>query len=365
MDRYGHLGGRGGHRYSSPEPSTKASSSPSHHRRYLDSHASVTGNEDPNPNPNGESPQPMTTSSSRRHSQHKDEHDDDASFPASITTHFMPNSSHGPDATRASSPLEHSSDSVMGSKLGGGLVHSSSVSSFASSASSSSLPRKGFLGSIKLEAGTSSPPPSRGQQEYSALGMGEHDRSDFGDHNHRRGLSNSYVFGNPGHASSSSSQMMSPPTPHMPGPSSSSSSSSSSPSVIESVYHSHPLSSGHSHFSSQPFGSSHMEYGCSGGMYGWGATGSGAQQQQQQGGVGRVSTRVRGLTSSAKNHCCSVSGCMKRFKRLEHLKRHIKTHTLERPFACSTIGCNKRFSRSDNLCKLKGLFLCSLYFLFV
>lgn len=66
--------------------------------------------------------------------------------------------------------------------------------------------------------------------------------------------------------------------------------------------------------------------------------------------------RVRGMTSSAKNHCCPVSGCMKRFKRLEHLKRHTKTHTLERPFACSTTGCNKRFSRSDNLCKYFLLF---------
>ncbi|KAK3830325.1 MAG: hypothetical protein J3R72DRAFT_348039, partial [Linnemannia gamsii] len=51
----------------------------------------------------------------------------------------------------------------------------------------------------------------------------------------------------------------------------------------------------------------------------------------------------------SKNHCCPVPGCMKRFKRLEHLKRHTKTHTLERPFACTTSGCNKRFSRSDNL----------------
>ncbi|KAF9136193.1 hypothetical protein BG015_003186 [Linnemannia schmuckeri] len=59
--------------------------------------------------------------------------------------------------------------------------------------------------------------------------------------------------------------------------------------------------------------------------------------------------RVRGSGVPSKNHCCPVPGCMKRFKRLEHLKRHTKTHTLERPFACTSSGCNKRFSRSDNL----------------
>ncbi|KAF9098769.1 hypothetical protein BGX29_007454 [Mortierella sp. GBA35] len=59
--------------------------------------------------------------------------------------------------------------------------------------------------------------------------------------------------------------------------------------------------------------------------------------------------RVRGSGGPSKNHCCPVPGCMKRFKRLEHLKRHTKTHTLERPFACTNSGCNKRFSRSDNL----------------
>ncbi|KAK3838216.1 MAG: hypothetical protein J3R72DRAFT_402512 [Linnemannia gamsii] len=77
-----------------------------------------------------------------------------------------------------------------------------------------------------------------------------------------------------------------------------------------------------------------------------------SQQVSRSTGSGSVTGgggRVRGMTSSAKNHCCPVSGCMKRFKRLEHLKRHTKTHTLERPFACSTAGCNKRFSRSDNL----------------
>ncbi|KAK5822385.1 hypothetical protein F5H01DRAFT_258799, partial [Linnemannia elongata] len=62
-----------------------------------------------------------------------------------------------------------------------------------------------------------------------------------------------------------------------------------------------------------------------------------------------VGGHVRGLGGPSKNHCCPVPGCMKRFKRLEHLKRHTKTHTLERPFVCTNSGCNKRFSRSDNL----------------
>ncbi|GJJ72086.1 hypothetical protein EMPS_04443 [Entomortierella parvispora] len=52
---------------------------------------------------------------------------------------------------------------------------------------------------------------------------------------------------------------------------------------------------------------------------------------------------------SGKHHTCNVIGCSKRFKRLEHLKRHIKTHTLERPFNCPYTTCTKKFSRSDNL----------------
>ena len=43
---------------------------------------------------------------------------------------------------------------------------------------------------------------------------------------------------------------------------------------------------------------------------------------------------------------CPLFSCGRFFKRMEHLKRHLRTHTMERPFACSE--CNKRFSKSDN-----------------
>ena len=44
---------------------------------------------------------------------------------------------------------------------------------------------------------------------------------------------------------------------------------------------------------------------------------------------------------------CPLDTCGRYFKRLEHLKRHVRTHTQERPYVCQR--CGKRFSRSDNL----------------
>ncbi|KAF5318040.1 hypothetical protein D9619_012026 [Psilocybe cf. subviscida] len=73
-----------------------------------------------------------------------------------------------------------------------------------------------------------------------------------------------------------------------------------------------------------------------------------AQQQQQPqlsqslAGVGR-----RHRTVPAKTFKCTGFGdCAMVFSRSEHLARHVRKHTGERPFACH---CSKQFSRLDNL----------------
>ncbi|KAI8992820.1 hypothetical protein BD414DRAFT_535396 [Trametes punicea] len=69
------------------------------------------------------------------------------------------------------------------------------------------------------------------------------------------------------------------------------------------------------------------------------------------GGPGAVGTGVLGGAlvdvPRTKAFVCPLFSCGRMFKRMEHLRRHLRTHTLERPFECEQ--CKKRFSRSDNL----------------
>ncbi|RCH89982.1 homeodomain transcription factor ste12, partial [Rhizopus stolonifer] len=56
-------------------------------------------------------------------------------------------------------------------------------------------------------------------------------------------------------------------------------------------------------------------------------------------------------SSNEKTFICPLTRCGRVFKRLEHLKRHFRTHTMERPYACNM--CGKSFSRTDNLAQHK------------
>ena len=65
------------------------------------------------------------------------------------------------------------------------------------------------------------------------------------------------------------------------------------------------------------------------------------------GSASHSSSSLPAISQRVKAFSCPLFSCGRLFKRLEHLKRHLRTHTSERPFQCQI--CRKRFSRSDNL----------------
>lgn len=55
----------------------------------------------------------------------------------------------------------------------------------------------------------------------------------------------------------------------------------------------------------------------------------------------------KNVNDEKKIHECPL--CHMKFQRPEHVKRHMLSHSSEKPFECPEEGCNKRFNRNDNL----------------
>ncbi|RIB18447.1 hypothetical protein C2G38_1882295, partial [Gigaspora rosea] len=65
-------------------------------------------------------------------------------------------------------------------------------------------------------------------------------------------------------------------------------------------------------------------------------------------GVSNHNSSLSSSSLSRNRHKCDWPGYTWSFKRLEHLKRHMITHTGERKYTCTYPGCGKKFGRSDN-----------------
>ncbi|KAL2865662.1 FTFMHR domain-containing protein [Aspergillus lucknowensis] len=63
--------------------------------------------------------------------------------------------------------------------------------------------------------------------------------------------------------------------------------------------------------------------------------------------------KVRKKSTTAHRKSLSCEYCNRSFARLEHLQRHLRTHTKEKPFSCDI--CSKSFARSDLLVRHERL----------
>lgn len=67
----------------------------------------------------------------------------------------------------------------------------------------------------------------------------------------------------------------------------------------------------------------------------------------QQSARSKSRSKKGGLNETKKVHECPL--CSMKFQRPEHVKRHMLSHSSEKPFVCPEANCAKRFNRNDNL----------------
>ncbi|KAI9317137.1 hypothetical protein BX666DRAFT_149033 [Dichotomocladium elegans] len=76
------------------------------------------------------------------------------------------------------------------------------------------------------------------------------------------------------------------------------------------------------------------------------------QQPPQQNSSTTASTTTSSTERSSKRkifQCKGFGNCSMVFTRSEHLARHTRKHTGEKPYKCIVPGCNRMFSRFDNM----------------
>ncbi|PIA16904.1 hypothetical protein COEREDRAFT_41972, partial [Coemansia reversa NRRL 1564] len=59
--------------------------------------------------------------------------------------------------------------------------------------------------------------------------------------------------------------------------------------------------------------------------------------------------------TSDRKYVCDWRNCGQSFDRIEHLNRHKRRHTGEKPYRCLAGRCTKLFSRFDNMMQHVGI----------
>ncbi|KAJ2740139.1 Up in starvation [Coemansia sp. BCRC 34301] len=64
---------------------------------------------------------------------------------------------------------------------------------------------------------------------------------------------------------------------------------------------------------------------------------------------------IENMRVSERKYTCDWHGCGQAFDRIEHLNRHKRRHTGEKPYRCLSSKCTKLFSRFDNMMQHVGI----------